>query len=440
MAALAAYDFGSFFKAARAELHMSQEQFGHLVDLGQSRVCKVENGGQRLRDIATVARLASILRTPADRLGFTADLDTLEWDDTDRVVSWMQRRDFIATVTAIALAAAGGTPVHDRLNALLPGTDMDLPSRLGMADVEQIEATTAVFRDWRYQGAVGLSRPAIDAQLRWVIALGRNAVAASDAVRRRLLVATSDLAAVAGSINYDAERHEEARRLWLIALSAAREAGKTDLVSSILLRMGGQALHIRRSDEALSLLRLAYAAAADGDPTTSELALSEISAYQATSHAGGGRVQPHLRAVSKAEEHFANACEYEIPPWRRHFDDAELTAIRGHSYYVLARKVPAAAAQAEPLLRDAIGRFHTEHALGRTLNMVSLSGTYLLRGDEIEEGVRVGCAALDAAGTLNTPRVRSRLHELDRVTVAYAEEPVVADFRDRLRLALAGTA
>jgi len=79
VAALAAYDFGSLFKAARAELHMSQEQFGHLVDLGQSRVCKVENGGQRLRDIATVARLASILRTPAELLGFTTDPDSLEW-------------------------------------------------------------------------------------------------------------------------------------------------------------------------------------------------------------------------------------------------------------------------------------------------------------------------------------------------------------------------
>src|SRR5262245_51173909 len=51
--ALENHDFGWFFKTARAELGMTQEQFGVLVGLAQSRVCKIENGAARLRDFET---------------------------------------------------------------------------------------------------------------------------------------------------------------------------------------------------------------------------------------------------------------------------------------------------------------------------------------------------------------------------------------------------
>jgi DNA-binding XRE family transcriptional regulator len=74
--ALRNYDFGQFFRAARTELGLTQDEFGRLVELAQSRVCKVENGGLRLRDIATVARFASTLGVPVDLLGFPAGLGT----------------------------------------------------------------------------------------------------------------------------------------------------------------------------------------------------------------------------------------------------------------------------------------------------------------------------------------------------------------------------
>ena len=72
VAALADYEFGRFFKIVRADLRLTQEQFGHLVGLAQSRVCKIENG-VRLRDIESVARVASVLDTPPSLLGFAAD-------------------------------------------------------------------------------------------------------------------------------------------------------------------------------------------------------------------------------------------------------------------------------------------------------------------------------------------------------------------------------
>jgi transcriptional regulator with XRE-family HTH domain len=75
-AALATYDFGSFFQIVRAELALTQEQFGLLVGLAQSRVSKVESGSMRLRDIEAVARMASAVGLPAQLLAFTATAPT----------------------------------------------------------------------------------------------------------------------------------------------------------------------------------------------------------------------------------------------------------------------------------------------------------------------------------------------------------------------------
>jgi hypothetical protein len=60
------------------------------------------------------------------------------------------------------------------------------------------------------------------AELRSVLAL-RHASCTS-AVRERLMMATAELGKVAAWISYDAERHNDARRLWMIALSIAHQA------------------------------------------------------------------------------------------------------------------------------------------------------------------------------------------------------------------------
>src|SRR5262249_1147649 len=153
---------------------------------------------QRLRDIATVARMARILRVPPARLGFTDEvLATLDADEGDQAVSWVYRRDFLSTVTSIALGATRGASIPDRPTELLPAAPPRRPSRVGLADVERIEATSRAFRDWDNRWGGGLIRPAVIAQLQWVVATGRSAVCASEQVRTRLLVATADLASIA---------------------------------------------------------------------------------------------------------------------------------------------------------------------------------------------------------------------------------------------------
>src|SRR5262249_14947380 len=147
----------------------------------------------------------------------------------------------------------------------------DPPRRVGLADVDRIEATSRAFRDWDNRWGGGLSRAAVIAQLQWVIATGRSAVCDSQEVRDRLLVATADLASVAAWTSYDIEHHDDARRLWMMALDAAKEADNVDLVGSILRQLAHQALHLDRPDEGLRLVRLAYATTADPKHDVSEL-------------------------------------------------------------------------------------------------------------------------------------------------------------------------
>jgi transcriptional regulator with XRE-family HTH domain len=437
VSALASYDFGTLFKSVRRELGLTQEEFGFLIGLAQSRICKIENGLARLRDIESVVRITTVLETPADLLGFaTEGMATLEADPKDKEVSWLQRRDFMTAVTATALGAGIEGSVYEQLSALVPAIGVEPSRRVGIADVERIEATTKAFRDWDNRWGGGILLAAVVAQLNQVLASAKKAAVTSESIRRRLLVATADLAHLGAWASYDVERHEEARRLWMVALDVSQEARNLDLVGAVLRGLAHQALHLRRPDEALRLLRLAYATTADPDHQAPELALSEIAAYEAWCHAAAGNRRPCERALGKAEDHFDKAREDDTLPWLGHFDYAELTALRGHAYHVLAGRIPDAASHAEPLLKEAVKQRGPEYARSKTLNLIALSATYFQQGDGIEEGVRIGLEALEGASTLNSPRALYRLRGLDSATRPYQKKPEVADFRHQLHLVL----
>jgi transcriptional regulator with XRE-family HTH domain len=72
--ALTTYDFGQFFKTARSELGVTQEDFGLLVGLAQSRVCKIENGALRLAILRT-----SLAWHPNSVCPLTCSVSSLTW-------------------------------------------------------------------------------------------------------------------------------------------------------------------------------------------------------------------------------------------------------------------------------------------------------------------------------------------------------------------------
>jgi transcriptional regulator with XRE-family HTH domain len=435
VAALLAYDFAAFFRAVRAELGLSQEGFGLLVGLDQSRVCKIETGAQRLRDVGTVARVARVCAAPSGLLGFDA-APPGQVGPTE-VVSWLERRDFLTVVAGVALGITG--PAGGRPDEVLSPVQVEPLSYVGAADVARIEAATAAFRSWDNQRGGGVSRAAVTAQLNWVVPTARRAGCAGEAVRTRLLTATADLAALVAFTHYDVEKHEDARRLWLVALDAAHEAGNADLMGKVLREMAHQALHLERPDEALRLVQVAAttSVATTGD-AASGATLAETAAYEGWAHAMVGRVQPCLRALGRAEDAYDGSPAGPGAPWMAHFDAAELNALRGHCLHVLANHRREFTGEAQSLLRAAVDGRRAEHVRRRTLNQIALAATFFQSGGDLEEGIATGYEAVAGANSLSSPRSLSRLRGLETVSRPYAGDRRVAAFRADLGAVLAG--
>lgn len=345
----------------------------------------------------------------------------------------------LAQVTEIVVRGSVTVSPTARVAALAPPTsaEMDVPRRIGAADVGRIEAATSAFRDWDNRWGGGLSRTAVIAQFQWVAAVASRSVCASQKVRGRLLTALADLAGVAAFLSYDMNRHAQARGLWMVGLDAASEAGNVDLVGTTLRQLAHQCLHLNRPDDALRLVRLAYAMTLNPGYPVSELAFAEIAAYEGWCFAAAGKRQPCHRALGRAQEHFANAEGEAVPPWLSHLDVAELTALRGHSYHVLAGRVPEVVGEARRLLRQAVAGRDNAYARSRTLNLIALAGTFFQAGDDLDEGVAVGSQALESADSLASPRAMDRLRSLRASTVPYAGVPSVARFQRRVDSVLA---
>jgi transcriptional regulator with XRE-family HTH domain len=117
-AAVIDYDFGAVFRRVRAHTGWSQQALADLVGLDQTRISAIERGVRRLRDVALVAQVATALGIPPVLLGFgkpgttvgQARGDGREW------VSWVDRRDFVQQVAALALGVGG-----------MAGLDIDEP-------------------------------------------------------------------------------------------------------------------------------------------------------------------------------------------------------------------------------------------------------------------------------------------------------------------------
>jgi hypothetical protein len=350
----------------------------------------------------------------------------------------MDRRDFFSTVAAITLGV-GVHPEMERLEALLPSrTDPSPPRRIGAADVKTIEETTEAFRSFDYRSGGGLSRAAAVAQLDFVLKLGE--AQCSEKIRARLLLATSDLAALAGWMTYDVEQHDAARRLWMIGLRTARRSehpASTDMVMLLHWRMAHQALHLDRPKEALRMAQLGAATAAASTYPVSAGARRENAAILATCQAALGNVEPCLQGLDQVEQLTADIDPASAPPWAAYdVMPAAIAGKLGHAYQLLAKSDPTYAPAAVEQLTTAIDNFGPAYARSRALDLPHLAGSYFALG-EVDLAVKAGHEGLKAIGTLSSKRVHARLRKVGAAAAPYSRKPDVADLREHIRKAVA---
>jgi len=432
--ALAGYDFGPVFIAVRAETGLSQLQLASLLGLSQSRVSAVERGERRLIHVKLVARLVTVLGIPVRLLGFPADS---AGSVAGKEVSWVYRRDFITLVTA-ATVGSGLHPELARLGALLlDDAEPVTRPRIGAADVDAIEAITDGFRHSEYAHGGGLCRVAAVAQLQQVRRLA-DAICSPE-VRDRLLVATAELAHVAGSLAYDMEQHDSARRLWTFALDTTRRAEdhprSTDLAVEVLLDIVHQARHLNRPREALQLVQLASATAASRTHPVGALTQGCISASLGVCRAALGEVEPCRRAMGEALERYAGADPAMGPPWMQYVTDAEISAQQGYALYLLSLSDAEFAPAAVERLLSAVQGHGVAYAGAVGLILPPLASAYFRAGD-LDAAVAAGYQAVSALSELSLTRGYVRLRVMDTVAAPFSSKPEVAELREHVRIAL----
>lgn len=308
-----------------AALRMTQEQFAEQIGWSVATVRKWER--------ATESRPVRGQRA--------ADLD-----------SWLaklspeQMRRFALAVSAPRAAAQRHSPsggVEDEADvnrrefgkaaaltvATLPQWN---PSRIGMADVDRLNAFTEELEASQQKfGGAGLLPRAVDALERARDLLHSSAF--DDATGRAWMSAVGELAVQTGWLAYDSNRMQLAWRCYSDALSLASTADDDELAVHACMNAALQTVTLARIGRASPSYALALARRA-GDlvrrhPAGRIHAL--IAAREAASYAAAGDRRGAEGAISVAWREMDNAADHEpfdeCPSWLRFVDHSE---IRGH--------------------------------------------------------------------------------------------------------------
>ncbi|QES48011.1 hypothetical protein DEJ50_09500 [Streptomyces venezuelae] len=308
------------------------------------------------------------------------------------------------------------------------------PPRLSEPELDLLEATTVMFRQWDAQCGGGLRRKAVVGQLHEVTDLLQENHPAP--VLKRLFKVAAELAELAGWMSYDIGLHPTAQKYFVLALHASKEAGDKPLGSYILSNMSRQMIHLGRPEDALELIHLAQYGSRDcAGPRTQAM----LYAMEARAYANMGQPSRCKRAVRMAEDTFGDAGldgEPE-PDWIRFFSEAELNGENAHSYrdlaYVAGRS-PTYASLAEPVMQRAVELFAKDevHQRSYALNLIGMATVHLLQREPEQATVLVD-QALDVAGKVRSERVNTRLRKtVDTAAREYGDIAEVVRLTDHL--------
>lgn len=363
----------------------------------------------------------------------------------------LARRGFLGTSLALS---AGPSLIEPMQRWLVPSPGGPIaspepepyesrrPGRLSKPELDLLESTTVMFRQWDAQCGGGLRRKAVVGQLHEVTDLLQEPQ--PEATTRKLFKVAAELAELAGWMSYDIGLQPTAQKYFVLALHAAKEAGDKPLGSYVLSSMSRQMIHLGRPEDALELIHLAQYGSRDcASPRTQAM----LYAMEARAYANMGQPGKCKRAVRMAEDTFSEADEWDEPDpdWIRFFSEAELYGENSHSFrdlaYVAGRS-PTYASLAEPLMQRAVELFakDSEHQRSYALNLIGMATVHLLRR-EPEQSTLMASQAMQVAKKVRSERVNTRIRKTVGSAVRdFGDLTEVVDLTDQLAVDLPETA
>ncbi|SDX99443.1 Helix-turn-helix domain-containing protein [Saccharopolyspora shandongensis] len=408
-AALATRDISTVFWLLREVI--SQRHIAMCTGCSQSEVSEICNGRQVI-SYDVLARIADGLGIPRGYMGLAGMPIPVSRTEPQAIDEVTRRRELMATAIAAVTRAPSEVPEPMALETLTEPL-----GAVTITDLDAAEHALGALRDLDQSLGGVAARPAAVA-----VTSRLSLIAASsdlgEGMRRRVLelLARADL--LVAWIQLDCGDTEECRTHMARALTTARDAENTKLLTHVLYGSGRALLHQRKPADALRLLQLAEVHA-----TGVQHAVLSASQAWALAELDAGELVP--RRLRQADEAFALGAAGG-PAWLSWFGTADHAAVTGATCAVVGDFDRAIAdTQVALAHRGAAEARPMAFELG-TLTLCQL------RAGELDEAMATGGELLDQVGQLRSVRVQERLAPLVK-EANDSGDSTVRDFGRELR-------
>ncbi|WP_338672084.1 transcriptional regulator [Streptomyces sp. SCSIO 30461] len=336
------------------------------------------------------------------------------------------RRDFLSgsTVAASALVEPSRDWLITGADALVERT---AGSRVGVADVEAVEAMTEALKVLDHRFGAGRVRPVVVHYLNSVVS-GLLSGSYREPVGRRLFAAVARLTELAGYMAVDSGLPGLAQRYYIQALRLAQAAGDRAYGGYVLAAsMSHLAAELGNPREIAQLARAAQEGAR-GQVTPRAEAM--FLAAEARGHAllGDARACHEIAGKALTALERADPASGDDPVWIAHFDHAYLADELAHCHRDLGQAEAAARRAAESL------EGHPESRARRRAIGLVLLATAQVQQREVEAACHTGTRAVELLGSLRSSRGVEYVEDLRHRLEPFADESAVREFGERVAL------